>query len=67
MLEHIEGLKSVINCLLLIQFTLLSRWEIHFDINIKGTRCLRSDELVYKMPFVTVCYKMHMAGKMFLK
>ena len=33
--------------------------------NIKGTRCLESDELVYKKAFVTVCCKMHMVGKMF--
>ena len=32
---------------------------------LKGTRCLGSDELVYKNAFVTVCYKMHMFRKMF--
>ena len=34
---------------------------------LKGTRRLGSDELVYKKPSVTVCYKMHMVRKMFLK
>ena len=32
---------------------------------LKGTRCLGSDELVYKKAFETVCYEMYMVGKMF--
>ena len=32
-------------------------------IELKGTRCLGLDELVYKKAFVTVCYEMHMGRK----
>ena len=34
-------------------------------VYLKGTRCLGSDELVYKKAFVTYSYEMHMVRKMF--
>ena len=37
----------------------------YFHLDVKGTRCLGSDELVYKKHFVTVCYKRRMVGKIF--
>ena len=59
-MKHFMAYSNNID-LLKIKLLLLDNNKKH----ITGTRCLGSDELVYKKHFVTVCYKMHMVGKMF--